>query len=54
MLYEIVNNFPHEILKLKGPVFVHVKVEPGNADVPIIDMSPEYIKNRFINEINKK
>lgn len=44
----------NEILKLKGPVFVHVKVEPGNADVPIINMGPEDIKNRFINEINKK
>ncbi|MDI6644666.1 MAG: sulfopyruvate decarboxylase subunit beta [Methanobacteriaceae archaeon] len=42
-----------QILKLKGPVFVHVKVDPGNADVPIIDLSPEDIKNRFIHEINK-
>lgn len=41
------------ILKEKGPVFVHVKVDPGNADVPIIDLSPEDIKNRFINEIKK-
>ena len=43
-----------KILKIKGPVFVHVKVEPGNADVPIIDLSPREIKNRFINEINRK
>ncbi|AXV37405.1 MAG: sulfopyruvate decarboxylase subunit beta [Methanobacterium sp. BRmetb2] len=43
-----------DILKIKGPVFVHIKVEPGNADVPIIDLSPEEIKSRFINEINSK
>ncbi|MGC9516545.1 MAG: sulfopyruvate decarboxylase subunit beta [Methanomicrobiales archaeon] len=43
-----------EILELKGPIFVHVKVEPGNADVPIIDLTPEEIKKRFINEINSK
>ncbi|MCE5213806.1 MAG: sulfopyruvate decarboxylase subunit beta [Methanobacterium sp.] len=36
-----------EVLNTKGPVFVHVKVEPGNADVPVIDMEPEEIKTRF-------
>lgn len=28
-----------------------VKIEKGNADVPIIDMKPEEIKNRFMREI---
>lgn len=42
------------VLKAEGPVFVHVKVEAGNADVPVIDMEAEEIKTRFMNEVNKK
>jgi sulfopyruvate decarboxylase subunit beta len=42
-----------EVLKVDGPVFVHVKVESGNADVPVIDMEPEEIKERFIENLNK-
>lgn len=42
-----------EILKVDGPVFVHVKVEAGNADVPVIDMEPEDIKERFMENLNK-
>jgi sulfopyruvate decarboxylase subunit beta len=41
------------VLKAEGPVFVHVKVEQGNADVPVIDMEPEEIKERFMENINK-
>lgn len=41
------------VLKADGPVFVHVKVEPGNADVPVIDMEPEEIKERFMENIKK-
>ncbi len=41
-------------LDSSGPVFVHIKVKPGNADVPVIDLEPEEIKNRFIEEIRKK
>lgn len=41
------------VLKAEGPVFVHVKVEPGNADVPVIDMEPEEIKERFMENIKK-
>ena len=37
-----------EVLKADGPVFVHLKVEAGNADVPVIDMEPEEIKERFM------
>jgi sulfopyruvate decarboxylase subunit beta len=40
-----------EILEADGPVFVHVKVEAGNADVPVIDMEPEEIKERFIENL---
>lgn len=41
------------VLELDGPVFVHVKVSSGNADVPVIDMEPENIKIRFMEEIMK-
>jgi sulfopyruvate decarboxylase subunit beta len=36
------------VLEVEGPVFIHVKVEAGNADVPVIDMEPEEIKERFM------
>jgi len=42
-----------KVLDAKGPVFVHMKVKPGNADVPVIDMEPEEIKERFMKEIRK-
>ncbi|MDI6724683.1 MAG: sulfopyruvate decarboxylase subunit beta [Methanobacterium sp.] len=42
-----------EVLESKGPVFVHMKVKPGNADVPVIDMEPEEIKERFMEEVMK-
>jgi len=41
-----------KVLGTPGPVFVHVKVEVGNADVPVIDMEPEEIKERFMNVLN--
>ncbi|MBM4241618.1 MAG: sulfopyruvate decarboxylase subunit beta [Euryarchaeota archaeon] len=41
------------VLETKGPVFVHVKVDPGNADVPIIDLEPEKIKSRFMGEVKR-
>lgn len=40
-----------EVLEAEGPVFVHVKVEPGNADVPIIPMDACAIKERFMAEV---
>lgn len=40
-----------DALNAEGPVFVHVKVKPGNADVPIIDMEPEEIKERFMGNL---
>lgn len=40
-----------KVLKTTGPVFVHVKVEPGNADVPVINMEPEEIKTRFMENL---
>jgi sulfopyruvate decarboxylase subunit beta len=42
-----------EVIKAVGPVFVHVKVEAGNADVPVIDMDSEEIKERFMEELKK-
>jgi len=38
-------------LKEDGPVFAHVPVTPGNADVPVIDLSPEEIIERFMDEL---
>ena len=43
-----------EVLKTTGPIFVHVKVETGNADVPVIDLEPEEIKDRFMEELKVK
>lgn len=37
----------------KGPVFLHIKVNPGNSDAPIIDLTPSEIKNRFMKEIHE-
>ncbi len=42
------------VLSKEGPVFLHIKVEPGNTDAPIIDLSPSKIKNRFIRNIEGK
>lgn len=43
-----------KVLRAPGPVFVHVKVKVGNADVPVIDMEPEEIKERFMDELKNK
>lgn len=40
-------------LDKKGPVFLHIKVNPGNTKAPIIDKTPSEIKNRFMNEVKK-
>jgi sulfopyruvate decarboxylase subunit beta len=45
--------FP-KVLEAEGPVFVHVKVRPGNADVPVIPLEPEDIKKRFMEEVQGK
>ena len=37
----------------KGPVFLHIKVNPGNTDAPIIDLTPSKIKNRFMKQIHE-
>ncbi|KZX11133.1 sulfopyruvate decarboxylase subunit beta [Methanobrevibacter curvatus] len=31
--------------------FIHFEIEPGNADVGVIDLSPDEIKNRFIKAV---
>ena len=43
-----------EVLNSKGPVFVHIKVKPGNADVPIIPIEAIEIKNNFMDEIKQQ
>jgi sulfopyruvate decarboxylase subunit beta len=43
-----------DVLSSEGPVFVHVKVNPGNADVPVIPMDAVEIKERFMIEVQKK
>jgi len=40
-----------EVLNSYGPIFVHIKVKPGNADVPVIPMEAIEIKDRFMVEI---
>jgi sulfopyruvate decarboxylase subunit beta len=42
------------VLESEGPVFVHLKVKAGNADVPIIDMTPKEIIGRFMEEIKEE
>jgi sulfopyruvate decarboxylase subunit beta len=42
-----------EILKSEGPVFVHFKVEPGNADVPVIPMESLEIRDRFLASVKR-
>lgn len=35
----------------ENSIFIHYKILPGNADSPIIDMSPDEIRNRFLEAI---
>jgi sulfopyruvate decarboxylase subunit beta len=35
----------------ENSVFIHYKILPGNADAPIIDISPENIRDRFMKAI---
>ena len=42
-----------EYINKKEPVFLHIKVNPGNSDAPIIDLSPSEIKNRFMKQIHE-
>lgn len=41
-------------LDKRGPVFLHIKVNPGNTEAPIIDKTPSEIKNRFMKEVKKE
>lgn len=41
----------NKVLSSRGPVIVHVKIEKGNGEAPVIDLSPEYIINRFMDEV---
>lgn len=42
-----------EQLMEKGPLFVIVKIEKGNAEVDPIPLSPALIKSRFMEEVKK-
>lgn len=42
-----------KVLKCNGPIFVHIKVKPGNSKVPTIPLSPKKILSRFIKEVRK-
>lgn len=41
----------NDILNSEETTFIHYKIDAGNADSPIIDLSPEKIKNRFLKAI---
>lgn len=43
-----------DYINKKGPIFLHIKTNPGNTDAPIIDLTPSQIKNRFINSVKNK
>jgi len=43
----------NEILSSEGPVFVHFKVESGNAEVPVIPMEPLEIRDRFLASVKR-
>lgn len=43
-----------DYINKKGPIFLHIKTNPGNNDAPIIDLTPSQIKNRFINSVKNK
>lgn len=38
-------------LDKKGPIILHIKVNPGNSDAPNIKLTPSKIKNRFMKSI---
>ncbi len=42
-----------DVLSKEGPVFLHIKVEAGNSDAPIIDLTASEIKNRFMKNIQE-
>ena len=35
----------------ENSIFIHYKILPGNVNSPIIELCPEYIKNRFLEAI---
>lgn len=54
-VYQYDNNmsdldFSHILNIEEGPVFLHFKIEAENAKVPIIDINPTEIRDRFMNE----
>ena len=41
----------NNVLSHEGPCIVHVKIERGNGAAPVIDLSPEEIITRFMDEV---
>jgi sulfopyruvate decarboxylase len=37
-----------------GPSFIHVRIQPGNRDVPNIPLSPSAIRDRFMATVGKE
>lgn len=42
------------VLSSEGPCIVHVKIERGNSEAPVINLSPKEIINRFMDEVQLK
>ncbi len=42
-----------DALATEGPRMVRLEVDPGNADVPLIDLNPEEIKVRFVQALRE-
>ncbi len=42
-----------KFLEKDGPIFLHIKVNPGNTKAPVIKLTPSKIKNRFMKQIRE-
>ena len=40
-----------EVINSDGTNFIEIKCESGNSQAPIINLTPEFIKNRLMNNI---
>lgn len=52
--YEFNNINFKEILKSKKCTFIEYKLEAGNSDAPVIDLSPDEVRDRFMSQIQSK
>lgn len=49
--YDFDNIDLKKVINNNGTNFIEFKCEPGNSQAPIIDLTPEFIKKRIINNI---